>query len=260
MIHGEPQPTLGSPRDPAPASRLEALDLVETAGLLAFQQSTTSRAPTTPYFALTVELAEQLHGRGVIAVCADDDRSVGIPVRAIYDPIAWRYCWPEASEPDFGHRALAHLSQLGRHSEAAGEKASLWRTLANAELEGYFAHLLRRHGFDPMWASDIRDDGDRWYKGLSLAQARYLVWASVREGAAVFLRTGEDSEEAREAMMVEMKRRAKWLETRPELGATFLPLSNARQSLLLSVFLDHVARIGTRYWLAPPAERGLIIE
>jgi hypothetical protein len=193
-----------------------------------------------------------------MVVCPEDDHSAGIPVRAIYDPIAWRYCWPEAAEPDFEAQLVSHLSALSRQSESAGAKTSLWRSLANAELEGYYAHLLRRHGFDPRWAVDIRDGGDRWFKGLSLAQARYLAWASVREGAAVFLRAGEDFDEAREAIQVEMRRRAKWIETRPELGSTFLPMSNARQSVLLSVFLEHVARIGTRYWLLPPTDVGLV--
>jgi len=252
------QPTLESSREAPPAADLAGLCLVETAALLALIRSTSDRAPTTPCFGLTLALAMWMEQRGVITLC--DERQLlpaTPPARAIYDPVAWRYRWPEAGHADFVNRLL---SQLRNHCEAAGSsglKVVLWQLLANAEVEGYLAYLLRKHGFDPAWALDARDQGERWTKGLTLAQVRYVVWASVREGAAAYLRSDGELDDARAAIALEVRRRSRWLETRPALGASFLPAPTTRQSVLLSIFLEEVAPIGQQYWLSCPTEASL---
>ena len=259
MIHGASQPTLDPPHDPTPAERLRALDLIESAALLALGRAAVDSAPATPCFALTRELADVLEGRGLLTVCGEDDASeAGAPVRAIYDPISWRYRLPDTTSAEFLESLRSQVRDLAREPTSNGLRCSLWRTLASAELEGYLAHLLRRHGFDARWASDVRDSGRRWDRGLSLAQARYVVWASVREGAAVWLRSGGDEDEVREALASEVRRRSAWIETRPDWGASFVPAPGGRQSILLSIFLDDVAPIGTRYWLVAPSEAALV--
>jgi hypothetical protein len=202
-----------------------------------------------------------LQQRGIFTVCGEDDATAsGAPARAIYDPITWRYLVPDVAAPASLESLREQVLALAQDPAANALRATLWRTLASAELEGYFAHLLRRHGFDARWATDIRDRGRRWDRGLSLAQARYVVWASVREGAAVCLRSGGDLDEVREALGAEMRRRSAWIETRPDWGANFVPAPGGRQSILLSIFLDDIAPIGNRYWLVAPSEAALFVE
>lgn len=253
------QPTLDRSHEAPPAEDLAALSLPETSFLLALLRSTTDRAPTTPSSGLTQAIALWLERRGVIALC--DDRDLLFPnvppARAIYDPIAWRYLWAAAAAPGFLESVRARLDTLTLAPESLASKTVLWQLLADAEVEGYLAHLLRKHGFDPEWCLDARDQGDRWTRGLSLAQMRYVVWASVREGASAFLRSNGDLDDARLAIAQELRRRARWVQSKPHAGFSFLPAPTTRQSVLLTIFLEGIAPIGQHYWLSPPTADSL---
>jgi hypothetical protein len=254
LTHEAAQPTLNRTLEASPAEASHALSLVEAAALRAFHRATTQRSPITPCFSLTQALVVLLVRRGFLALCTDDDLNGSEPFwRALYDPLRWRYLgsWEPALQVDDELRQ--RVRDLAARDDAIDTKLLLWRLLANAEIEGYLAHLLRRHGFSPQWAIDASDSTIYWENGLSLAQMRYVVWASVREGAAAFLRWGGDLEGARDAIATELRRRAHWIEGRPDLGQTFLPPSNARQPTLLTVFLEDIASLEQRYWLVNPS-------
>lgn len=248
------QPTLDRSRELPPAEDLAALNLVEVAALLALLRSTNDRAPISPCAGLTQALACWLEQRGAIELAEDRNLLHASPaMRAIYDPLAWRVRWPNAGDPDLAAQVHARLAELTQGEDALGYKFTLWELLANAEVEGYLTHLLRKHGFDPDWALDARDQSERWKMGVSLAQMRYVAWASVREGAAAYLRSGGDPDEARTAIAQEIRRRARWVQSRPGAGYTFLPAPTTRQAVLLRLFLEDIARIGNQYWLVPPS-------
>ena len=258
LNHGAPQPTLDDSHETPPAPALASFDLIETAAALAFTRAALERAPIAPHIGLTIELAALLQSRGFFAVCLEDDASRSDPpVRAVYDALAWRYGFEEPAGEALARVLGIQLERLSRDPESRPLKASLWRSLASAEIEGYLAHLLRRHGFDARWAADVRDGGERWRRGLSLAQLRYVVWASVREGAAAYLRSSGESEDARDAIVNEIRRRSRWMESKPDWAQGFLPAAGFRQSILVTMFLSEVAPIGNRYWLEPPSELAL---
>lgn len=255
MTHGASQPTLPRACSDALETGLAPLDLTETAGLLAFHRATREPHPIAPCFALTQELGSRFERYGILKVCGEHDAlNADLPQQAIYDPISWRYdIAVDGLEATLDERLTGQIASDGNFAQ----RASLWRSLASAELEGYFAHLLRRHGFDPRWAAEARDSGHRWDRGISLAQARYVAWASVREAAAVCLRSAGDSDEVRDALTQEFRRRSAWVEARRDWGASFIPTSDARRSLLLTIFFDSVAPIGSRYWHVAPSPRSL---
>ena len=213
-----------------------------------------NRAPITPCFSLTQALLSLLRRRGVLELCSDGDLSAPESLRrAIYDPLTWRYLRGWAHISDLESKLRCWLIELASSDDTAADKLALWRVLASAELEGYLAHLLRRHGLSPQWAVDIDDSGAYWDSGLSLAQMRYVVWASVREGAGAFLRSGGNQERTRDAIANELRRRSRWIEGHVDFGQRFLPAPGARRSILLTTFLEDVAPLGPRYWLIAPS-------
>ena len=256
VTHGASQPTLEVAPDPPSAYGLGSLLLPELAALLALCRATRERAPTTPAPHFSQEMAAWLSGRKVIVL--NPASADGVVHRAIYDPITWRFLWASASETGFEQATEVRIRAVAAQAEGLEQKVLLWRMLASAEIEGYMANQLRRHGFDPAWWVDVSDRGERWTSGrLSLAQMRYVVWASVREGASAYLRWNGDLAAAREAILQEIWRRSRWVETKPDWGSGFLPAGAGLQSIMLTIFLELVAPIGTRYWTQPPHEASL---
>lgn len=255
LAHGDSQPTLDDLPDPPVADGLESLCLIEGAALLAMWHSTTERAPTTPSPSLTTFLSDWLHRRRVIEL--GPRLKLGeawTTVRAIYDPLTWRYLWADAADVSFYERLLDQVRQQSDSEGTADQRFRLWKMLADAELESYFASLLRRHGFDTRWAHDLLMEPGRWDSGrITLSQMRYAVWAGVREGASMFLKSDGDLDETREAIFREICRRVVWMATRPDWGANFMPGPGGMKAILLRVFLDHVTRLGDRYWTVAPS-------
>ncbi|WP_206281851.1 hypothetical protein, partial [Xanthomonas perforans] len=98
---------------------------------------------------------------------------------------------------------------------------------------------------------------DEW-ANHSLARKRYLAWYGARGAAAAFLRTGMNQEAARNAMLEEMRRRARWLTSRSTNNALardeyrFVPDPNWKRPVLLDVFLSMLLPEGTSYWSDVP--------
>ena len=259
MTHGASQPTLDGAQGPPPADGPDTLNLFEAAILLAFIRATEVRAPTTPSHTLTQSLARWLEQRGIIEVCPDDDMGPGgPPARAIYDPLSWRYSWGSVRVADLEGPVRARVQALSSERGNTETRAVLWRLLASAELEGYFANRLRKHGFDGRWADAVFVSHDPWRsERICLAQARYAAWAAVREGASAYLRFDGDEEGTRSAILGEFQRRLDWVEARPDWGTGFVPAEGGLQSVLLGIFLSDVARLGSKYWTLPPNARML---
>ena len=77
--------------------------------------------------------------------------------------------------------------------------------------------------------------------------------SSVPVASAIVREVEARLSDARNAIATELRRRARWIEGKPALGQTFLPPPNARQSTLLTVFLENVAPLDQRYWLTNPS-------
>ncbi|MGN6519982.1 MAG: hypothetical protein ACTHK2_11225 [Dokdonella sp.] len=251
MSHETTQPTLDRTTPATPAENLQALTLLETAALLAIHRATLDRAPITTSAYLTEALFVLLEKRRVLQRCDEEDlrRPDGLQ-RAIYDPVCWRYLGDWQATPLIGSAIEGRLRTCAGSEHSLHDRLQLWRALADAEAEGYLAHLLRRHAFEARWAMDLAPIP--WESGITLSQMRYVIWASVREGAAAFLRTSSDSDHARNVIASAVRRRAQWIAGRPDVGQSFVPQASARPPLLLTIFLSDVAPLGRAYWLSTP--------
>lgn len=256
MSHEATQPTLDRTAPAAPAETLQALTLLEAAALLAIHRATRDRAPISPSAYLTEALFVLLEKRQILQRCDRDDlrKPDGLQC-AIYDPVCWRYLADWQATPLLESAIERHLHVCAADERSLHDRLQLWRALADAEAEGYLAHLLRRHAFEARWAMDLPPT--RWETGITLSQMRYVMWASVREGAAAFLRTSSDHDHARMIIASAVRRRVQWIAGRPDVGQSFVPHASARPSLLLTIFLSDVALLGPAYWLSAPSLKTL---
>ena len=140
-----------------------------------------------------------------------------------------------------------------RISDGAAEEALLlWQRLADAELESYSAHLLRRHQMDPTWARALVDRTESELEELCLAQRRALSWVGLKEGAATFLRTKGDAKQCLDSIVSEIRRQARWLRRHQPLASEWIPSTAWRQPLLLRNYLTAYP-LGNRYWTEVPS-------
>jgi len=256
LSHETTQSTLDGTAPTAPAENLQGLTLLETAALLAIHRATRDRAPVSPSIYLTEALFVLLEKRHILKRCAEGDlRKPDGLQRAIYDPVCWRYLADWRATPLLESAIESHLRVCASDERSLHDRLQLWRALADAEVEGYLAHLLRRHAFEARWAMDLPPT--RWESGITLSQMRYVIWASVREGAAAFLRTSLDHDHARMVIASAVQRRAQWIAGRPDMGESFVPHASARPSLLLGIFLSDVAPLGSAYWRSTPTLKAL---
>lgn len=257
MVCAGTQPTL-PPTDRDLASYAQSLGLVRLAAWCALERSTSVAAPLSTGIALTRRLVHLLDDTGLLQMpLLSPERLVR---RSLYEPLAWRYVvdWGEPSRLQSMLQAV--LLELSAREDAIGAKVELWQTLANAEIETYVSHLLRRHTLDPSGAAHIVHVMNEEWAGHCLARKRYLAWYGARGAAAALLRTGMDQEAARSAMLEEMRRRSRWLTTKiaanalPKEEYCFMPDVQWKRPVLLDVFLTLVLPMGQAYWTELPLE------
>jgi hypothetical protein len=135
---------------------------------------------------------------------------------------------------------------------ASAEGLWLWKHLSEAELEGYIAHLLRRHQMDPVWCRALVERTENELEELCLAQRRALSWAGLKDGAATFLRTKGDPKQSLDAIVSEIRRQARWLRRHQPQATGWIPNGAWRQPLLLRTFLAAFP-LGHRYWTEVPS-------
>lgn len=216
MVCAGTQPTLlPAARDLVPYA--QSLGLVRLTAWYALELSTSTEAPFTTGTALSHTLLGCLEGAGAIRVSQSAEPGIR---RSLYEPLAWFYPTDWGEPHHLQARLRAALLELAARHDTMDAKVELWDALANAEIETYLTHLLRRHTLDPSGAPLIMHVmADEWAQH-SLARKRYLAWYGARGAAAAFLRAGMDQEAARNAMSDEMRRRARWLASRSTPSTT----------------------------------------
>lgn len=225
----------------------------------ALELSTSTEAPFTTGTALSHTLLGGLEGAGAIRVSQSAEPGIR---RSLYEPLAWLYPTDWGEPHHLQARLRAALLELAARHDTMDAKVELWDALANAEIETYVTHLLRRHTLDSNGAPLIMHVmADEW-ANHSLARKRYLAWYGARGAAAAFLRAGMDQEAARNAMLDEMRRRARWLASRSNRNALahdeyrFVPDPNWKRPVLLEVFLTTLLPEGKSYWSDVPRPKG----
>lgn len=256
MTHDATQPTLPARHEGSLADRIRGLGLIDAAALAAFEASKDEAAPLAPTLRLTFELAERLRQRNILRLLESVPRrpSWG-QSRAIYDPIAWEYL-ADLPEPGVLKRLVSQQLRDCTAATPSTEPLWLWQKLADAELEGYLAHLLRRHQMEISWVRSILERASPELIELSLAHRRAMAWAGVREGAAAFLRTRGDANQCVDAMVCEIRRQARWMLRHDTSATHWIPPSGWRQPVLLSLYLAHFP-LGPRYWTEVPSMAAL---
>jgi hypothetical protein len=255
LSHDATQPTLPDRHESSLTERIRTLGFVDLATLAAFEAARDEAAPIAPTLRFSFSLAGRLRERSILRLLEVPPRSPGYgQARAIYDPIAWEYL---AEPPELGVlRATIHEQLIIRSRAAEGEALWLWMALADAELEGYLAHLLRRHQMDAGWVRSILERGGLELTALSLAQKRAVSWYGVREGAATYLRTRGDATQCVDAVVCELRRQARWMLRHEPQALSWLPQSSWRQPLLLATFLANFP-LGQSYWTEVPSLEAL---
>lgn len=248
------QPTL-PPTDSDLPHYAQSLGLLRLATWYALERSTSTQAPLSTSAGLTRQLFLSLEEVGLLRVAKGGDRKVR---RALYEPLAWCYQYDWGDTARLQTTLLTALQEISSEESTKRAKLELWEVLAGAEIEAYLAHLLRRHTFDPAGAGQIVHAMTDEWSGHCLARRRYLAWFGMRGAAAALLRTGMDEDAARIAMLVEMRRRSRWLAGRDAEDAQskreycFVPDPQWRRPHLLEVFLTVVHPIGEAYWTQLP--------
>lgn len=254
MVCAGTQPTLPpAARDLVPYA--QSLGLVRLAAWYALELSTSTEAPFSTGTALSHALLTRLVDAGAIRLSQGPEPGIR---RSLYEPLAWCYPADWGGSRDLQAGLHDTLMELAARPDALDAKVEVWEALAQAEIETYLTHLLRRHTLEPAGAAVIMHAmADEW-GGHSLARKRYLAWYGARGAAAAFLRTGMDQVAARNAMLDEMRRRSRWLTHRLTSHALardeyrFIPDPSWKRPVLLDVFLSMLAPQGASYWTDVP--------
>ena len=234
---------------------LARLDLIDVAAWCAFERARTIRLPSCPSIELAQALIQRLEWKGVLRVGGHGERS-GLPMRAIYDPLTWSYGDLDPSET-LEPILLEQLHRLSSTTESSLLKLALWKELATAELSGYLRHLLERQWMSGAWAVDLLRSIAAELDVLPLGKRRYVIWAGVREGSAAFLRSAGDPHTVYESMLVDMRRRARWIAGDQSRDIGFVPAQGWRRSILLSLFVDEITSLGEQYWQMIPSLKAI---
>ncbi len=254
MVCAGTQPTLPpAARDLVPYA--QSLGLVRLAAWYALELSTSTEAPFSTGTALSHALMRCLEDAGAIRVSQGPEPGIR---RSLYEPLAWCYTTDWGGSRCLQAGLHSALMEVAGRPDALGAKVQVWRALAEAEIETYLTHLLRRHTLETAGAAVIMHAmADEW-ASHSLARKRYLAWYGARGAAAAFLRSGMDQIAARNAMLEEMRRRSRWLTSRSAHQALrrdeyhFVPDPSWRRPVLLDVFLSMLLPEGNSYWSDVP--------
>jgi hypothetical protein len=220
--------------------------------LASFEASRDDPAPVSPTLRFTFELAGRLRRAEVLELLEAPPRGLAWDqARALYDPIAWTYL-ADPPEPGVLRQWVDDAVRQKVGAGAAVDALWLWQRLSEAELEGYIAHLLRRHQMDATWARALIERTERELEELCLAQRRALAWAGLKDGAATFLRTKGDAKQCLDAIVSEVRRQARWLRRHQPHASGWIPNGAWRQPLLLRKFLE-IFPVGHRYWTEVPS-------
>jgi len=253
VSHDCAQQTLHAPAGSPSGEVVASLSLTEAASWLAVERSARQKAPISTSLRLTYGLISVLEDRGLVRL--DIEGRAPSVKRSIFDPVCWTVCIPSgAGEAELEALLLDRVRSLAMSTESAAERVALWRALAYAEAESYLAAQLRKHGFDPTWAERLLAALEHEWSGVPLARRRYLIWASVRQGASIYMQSSGDLTRSFSAIETELRRRGRWLAA-TEAGSqvtegTFLPYPSWIRPLLLDIYLSEICDEPETYWTA----------
>ena len=230
---------------------LAPLDLIDVAAWCAFERSRSRLSPICPSSQLAHTLLCRLEWRNVLRRVTAQSAPLDA-ARAIYDPVAWVY---EAFDAPAGLETilLLRLKQLRSAPFAGAQLLTLWKMLADAELESYFTYLLERQTLPGAWAARLIDELGNEFENLPLSHRRYIAWAGAREASAVLLRSCCQPAVVLASTAADMRRRTRWITAQPDKALGFVPSTSSRRGLLLSLFIDEITTLGERYWSEKPA-------
>ncbi|UTA55599.1 hypothetical protein L3D22_07290 [Lysobacter soli] len=229
----------------------------------ALEQSASVQAPFSTGLLLTQALVHSLVDVGLIDIEAANGSGIR---RALYEPLVWRYRVDVGTPTRLRPTLQRSLAALSARMAAKPAQRELWEGLADAELETYLAHLLRRHAFDPARAGEIVQAMHGEWDDHCLARRRYLVWTGTRGGAAALVRSNLDQDLAQKFMIEEMRRRSRWLSAKqvaqelPPTDYCFMPESHWKRPILLDLFIATALDNPRTYWTAVPDERWLNVQ
>lgn len=242
------------------ADVLRGLDPIMLAVWCALELSAREGTVVTANRELTQALLAELEATGAIVLL---QRPAAGASSLTAESVSWAYrspCLPADGLPPILFNLLTSVDRT-RYSARIRQ---LWSTLADSESESYLAYQLRSHHMNPYDASwIIAVLGNDWH-GHTLGRRRYLTWFGIRGAASTLLRSNIDRSMARSSLVVEIRKRGRWLSSRSSTVADedqstycFVPDTRWRRPTLLSVALSTILPIGNRYWTDHP-EVGLL--
>lgn len=217
-----------------------------TAAWCALHLSTQQPNPITPRPCLTEQLLQFLEQAGILIRCASPS---GAPHRAIYEPIAWRYCGIDLPSKEI-QAALDDALQLRLAEDDGIIRNALWRLLADGDSEAYLVHLLQRHRLDSGDVQTLLLAIRAEWAPYSVGRRRYLAWLSVRHAAVVLSQGHFGADAAYAALQTHLRRRGRWLAARQSQRDladdeySFVPDAHWRRPILLELFLTRIAPMG----------------
>jgi hypothetical protein len=246
------QPTLSplSERLDGPAS----LGLIDLVAWLALERSTWMRSPFSPSPGLTDRLLGRLQDVGVIQrIPLSQVSRTRDAHRALYEPLAWRL---DAGEGERDHRCKLLLTAIHSATKQPGPACAdalwLWQQLADAELHGYFGHLLRRQDLDVSIATAVLEGTRELLSDLCLAARRHIAWTAMRDATALELDASAPAARVVDGLIEVIQRLARATRRRFDVHAAFVPSPAWRRPLVLGVMLEDVTDLGMRYWTDVP--------
>jgi hypothetical protein len=215
------------------------------------------RLGATSRQALTILHA--LRCRGVIEIPADAALAPGVEITPM-EMLPWSFTWPAYHREQLLPAVLEELEAWPVDAMSVVERLRLWQELALTEAEAFFAAQLAKHGFDVGWASDLVFAQRQCGVELSIAQWRYCTWAATRHGASVALqqRPGADREALREAIFIELGRRAVQVGKGRWPDAGFPPRHPLPLDGFGLAFVKHLTGLRETFWTAIPAPETLL--
>ncbi|MBB3759562.1 hypothetical protein FHY22_000686 [Xanthomonas arboricola] len=255
MAHVQTQPTLLTPRT-ALLRASERVGLMGTAAWCALHLATQQPNPITSRPCLTEQLLQFLEQAGILIRCSSPS---GAPHRAVYEPVAWRYCDIDLPSTEI-QAALDEALQLRLAEDDGIIRNALWRLLADGDSEAYLVSLLQRHRLDSGDIQTLILAIRAEWAPYSVGRRRYLAWLSVRHAAATFSQGNFGTDAAYADLQTHLRRRGRWLAARQSQRGladdeySFVPNAHWRRPILLELFLTRIAPMGEKFWTLPPPQ------
>lgn len=224
------------------------------ASLLLAQQERLLVAPTRE---ATIRLMRRLCETGVIvtpwpeAQWPAEPRAETTPLERLH----WRYVWQPYLLAELPELLQAQLAKLPTTPHGRELCVLIWRELALAEAQDFFAGQLIKNGFDGEWAADLEFAFREVAGELPIAKWRYCGWAAVRHGASLSQqRCGQISPQSlRESIYAELLKRSRYVTGPTSRGCELPPFWPVPRSAAGQLLAQRMTSLGAAYWSSAPS-------